>query len=66
MSWQRIFQPEVLIFMIPIVAVVVGGIVAIVKLMIRHRERMIMIEHGLHPDYPPKELDGPSDPPLAE
>jgi hypothetical protein len=44
------------------VAIVVGGTVAIVKALISHRERMALIERGLHPDYPPEEVGGEEDP----
>jgi len=45
-------NPETLVFMIPIAAILVGGIMGIAKLVIRHRERMAMIERGIHPDRP--------------
>ena len=45
-------RPEILALLIPIVAIVVGGLVAIIKMMIRHQERMAMIERGMHPDHP--------------
>ena len=41
---------------IPIVAIIVGGISSIIKRLIKHRERMAMIEQGLHPDFPPEPL----------
>jgi hypothetical protein len=41
---------EVLALLIPIVAIVVGGVVAVVKIIIRHQERMAMIDRGMHPD----------------
>ena len=41
---ERLLNPAILIFMIPITAILVGGIKAIVTLVIRHRERMAMIE----------------------
>ena len=71
-SWLSLFsRPDTLALMIPfaalmipVVAIVVGGIVAIAKLLIRHRERMTMIEHGIHPDYQPEEL--PEDGEMAE
>jgi hypothetical protein len=53
MNWQRVLEPDVLVFLIPITVILVGGIVAVTKLWIRHRERLAMIEHGIHPDYPP-------------
>jgi hypothetical protein len=52
MSWTQLLRPEVMIFLIPIVAIIVGGAVTVAKLAIRHRERMAMIEHGLDPDAP--------------
>jgi len=45
-------NPETLVLVIPIVAILVGGFVAISKVLIRHRERMAMIERGMHPDHP--------------
>ncbi len=39
---------------IPIVAIIVGGITTILKSIISHRERMALIEQGLHPDFPPE------------
>jgi hypothetical protein len=53
----------ILVFAIPILAILCGGAVAIVKVLIRHRERMSMIEQGLHPDFPPGEA-AESGPPL--
>ena len=57
MSWQRILEPQILVFMIPIVAMLMPvvaifmkGIVTVTKLIIRHRERIAMIERGLDPD----------------
>ena len=48
-------RPDTIVFLIPISAILVGGIIAIVKILIHHRERMTMIEHGIHPDYRPEE-----------
>ena len=45
--------PGILALSIPIVAIVVGGAVAISKMFIRHRERMALIAMGIHPDSPP-------------
>ena len=39
------------------VAIVVFGIVYIVITLAKHRERMSMIEHGLHPDAPSPDAD---------
>jgi len=55
MSWNSLLEPEVLVFLIPIAAIVVGGIVSIVGSVIKHRERMSMIEQGIHPDHLPDE-----------
>ncbi len=52
MSWSQLLQPEILVFLIPIIAVLMGGVLGIVKLLIKHRERMAMIEQGMHPDTP--------------
>jgi hypothetical protein len=48
-------HPGRLAIMIPIVLIVSGAITTIVKRVIVHRERMALIEMGLHPDYPPEE-----------
>ena len=53
---RLLLRPETIIFLIPIVAIITGGIVAIVKIVIAHRERMALIEQGLHPDHPPEEV----------
>ena len=37
-------------FGVAIAAIVICGIVSITKTLIRHRERMAMIEQGMHPD----------------
>ncbi len=54
---QRILQPDILGVMIPIVAIITFGGLAIIRVMFRHRERMAMIEHGIHPDYPPDDVE---------
>ena len=48
--FDRIFRSEVLIFIVGGLAVLVGGIVAIAKIYVRHMERMAMIRAGMHPD----------------
>jgi hypothetical protein len=55
--WQRFLDPDVIVFLVPIVAIIGGVIIAVVKMLIKHRERVIMIEHGIHPDYPPDDED---------
>ncbi len=37
---------------IAIVAIISGTIDGVVKRSIKHRERMAMIQHGIHPDAP--------------
>lgn len=54
-EWHRILRPEILVFAIPIVAIMTVGIVKIASLLIKHRERMALIEQGLHPDDLPKD-----------
>jgi hypothetical protein len=54
MSWPNIFSnPDALALMIPIAAILVWGILGIVKRIFRHRERMAMIERGMNPDDKP-------------
>lgn len=52
-------RPDTLIpalaLMVPIVAIIVGGISGVLKMILRHQERMEMIRQGIHPDYPPDE-----------
>jgi len=63
MSWSDFLsRVDLLALMIPIVAIVVGGVVAIVVALVRHRERMAMIERGLYPEDPPEEDDPEQEP----
>lgn len=48
-------SPVFLALMIPIVAIIVGGVIAVITMIIRHNERMAMIERGMHPDAPKDE-----------
>jgi hypothetical protein len=52
---RRLLEPEILVFCIPIVLIALGGLVKLSKMFIDHRERMAMIEMGIHPDCPPDE-----------
>lgn len=54
---------QTLAVLLPIVVFTIVGIIALAKITVRHRERMAMIERGLHPDYPPEPRDpqGPPD-----
>jgi hypothetical protein len=38
------------IWLVPVAAIVVWGVVEIVKMLIAHDERVKMIERGMHPD----------------
>ncbi len=40
---------------IPIVAILCGTILSIIRMHIRHKERIAMIRQGIHPDFPPDE-----------
>ena len=62
MSWEQLFSPEIAVFAVAVVAIIVGPIVAIVYGLMRHRERMAMIEQGMHPDHPPDEDEGEGGP----
>ena len=42
------------LFGLPIAA---GAVIAIISVCFRHRERMAMIQQGIHPDNPPDEDD---------
>jgi len=41
-------------FLIPIVAIIVGGAVAIIAMVHRHAERIAKIERGIDPDASPR------------
>jgi hypothetical protein len=46
MDWDKLLDPAVLALLIPILALVYWIVHAILK----HRERMALIEQGIHPD----------------
>jgi hypothetical protein len=46
MDWDRFLEPPVLGLMIPILALVYW----IIHTILKHRERMALIERGIHPD----------------
>ena len=56
MSWDRILEPNVLPFVVAIVAIVcgclVGAVSAVAKIVTVHRERMAKIQQGIDPDRP--------------
>ena len=43
-------NPESSVFVVGAVAIVIFGVVKIVTLYFRHRERLEMIRNGMHPD----------------
>ncbi len=61
--WSRILQPEIMVFVVAIVAIIAGASVGIVKLLIAHHERITLIQHGIHPDYPPEDTETNQNPP---
>ncbi len=62
MTWfDRVSRPETMVFLVPIAAILVFGIGGILKMLIKHRERMAMIEQGIHPDVEAHESPEPHD-----
>ena len=51
MEWIASLGP----FLIPIVAVIVGGAIAITAMVLKHQERIAKIERGMDPDAPPRQ-----------
>jgi hypothetical protein len=39
-------------FLIPISAIVIGGVIVVVKMILSHQERIAKIERGIDPDVP--------------
>jgi hypothetical protein len=37
-------------FLIPIVAIIIGGVIAVTKMILSHQERIAKIERGIDPD----------------
>jgi len=48
MEWLTSMGP----FVVPVVAIVVGGAIAIVTMVLKHQERIAKIERGIDPDAP--------------
>ncbi len=63
---RYLLNPGVLIFCIPIAAILVGGLVTITKLILTHRERIAKIEMGIDPDALPKGLSDFSETPPGD
>ena len=53
---NRIFDSVISLgpFLIPIVAIIVGGAIAITGMVHRHAERLAKIERGIDPDASPR------------
>jgi hypothetical protein len=50
MNWDRLLSPEVLVFVLPIVAIVCGCVIACARMYFTHAERVAMIRQGMRPD----------------
>ena len=63
MRWELFFlNPAVVWVLIPIAAILTTGIQQLVKMYFRHRERIALIEQGIHPDLAGVDESGaPSD-----
>ena len=51
-NFDRLLNPEVLVFSIPIVAIIAVAGVKITNAITRHRERMEKLRQGMDPDDP--------------
>ncbi len=47
---EMLLRPESAVFVVAVVGIVVLGVVQLVKTLLRHRERIAMIQNGMHPD----------------
>ena len=43
------------VWLVPIAAILVWGVIELVKMVLTHQERLAMIERGIHPDSVKKE-----------
>jgi hypothetical protein len=55
---DRILDPGIVAILIPIIAIIMFGTLAIVKAVVHHRERMAKIGMGIDPDARPTEDSG--------
>ncbi len=63
MDWRMFFMnPAVVWVLIPVAAILIGGIQALAKMYFSHQERIAMIEQGIHPDDPPVQQPASSRP----
>jgi ABC-type uncharacterized transport system permease subunit len=42
------------VFLVPIAAIVIGGVIAVTKMILSHNERIAKIERGINPDASPR------------
>ena len=49
---EQMLNPQVFATLIPIVAIIMGGLYALARAYMRHKERLAMIERGMNPDLP--------------
>ena len=42
------------VFLVPITAILVGGVIAVVTMILKHQERIAKIERGIDPDAGPR------------
>ena len=52
MNWNRLLSPDLIWIVIPVAAILVGGVLQVLKQSHRHQERLAMIDHGINPDCP--------------
>jgi len=50
---DKLLNPDMIRMFIPFAVIALLGILALTKVIIRHRERMARIGMGMDPDYPP-------------
>jgi len=41
--------------LVPISAIIVGGVIVVTTMILRHQERIAKIERGIDPDAPPRQ-----------
>ena len=51
-DWNQLLRPEVIWVFVPITAILVGGTLAVLRMINEHEERMAMIERGMRPEEP--------------
>jgi hypothetical protein len=54
---QGDFVPGIIICAVVAIGIISATIIKIMKMWITHNERVIMIQHGIHPDCPPENKD---------